>query len=123
MKIIRIIESEEQEGWIAVDLDGTLAEFHKYDPKDHSIGKPVPKMLERVKKWLDEGRDVRLMTARAAADEDRDVHLRLIKEWMLEHLGRTIPITCSKDQHMIELWDDRAVQVVPNTGERADGKE
>ena len=28
-----------------------------------------------------------------------------------------------KDYGMVELWDDRAVQVKPNTGERVDGKE
>jgi hypothetical protein len=30
-------------------------------------------------------------------------------------------VTREKDFAMIELWDDRAVQVVTNTGERADG--
>jgi hypothetical protein len=34
-----------------------------------------------------------------------------------------IPITCCKDRGMIELWDDRAVQVIENTGERVDGKD
>lgn len=26
------------------------------------------------------------------------------------------------DFAMVELWDDRCVQVIPNTGKRADGK-
>jgi len=34
-----------------------------------------------------------------------------------------VEITHAKDHKMIELWDDRVVQVIPNTGERADGKE
>ena len=33
-----------------------------------------------------------------------------------------MPITNKKDHLMKELWDDRAIQVVQNTGERADGK-
>ena len=33
---------------IAVDLDGTLAYYDKFRGKDH-IGKPIPKMIERVK--------------------------------------------------------------------------
>jgi len=29
---------------------------------------------------------------------------------------------CEKDLNMIELWDDRAIQLIKNTGQRADGK-
>jgi len=36
--------------------------------------------------------------------------------WCEKHLGLALPVTCVKDMHMIELWDDRAVQVVTNTG-------
>ena len=50
-------------GWIGVDLDGTLAEYGGWKGPDH-IGPPVPKMLERVKSWIAEGRDVRIFTAR-----------------------------------------------------------
>ena len=39
-------------GWIGVDLDGTLAHYDKWRGVEH-IGKPVPVMLERVKKWLE----------------------------------------------------------------------
>lgn len=39
-------------GWIGVDLDGTLAEYHGWG--NGEIGDPVPAMLERVKKWLAE---------------------------------------------------------------------
>lgn len=50
-------------GWIGVDLDGTLAMYDGFKGPEH-IGDPVPKMLERVKKWLAEGREVRIFTAR-----------------------------------------------------------
>ena len=33
-----------------------------------------------------------------------------------------LEITNVKDFYMIELWDDRVVQVVPNSGQRVDGK-
>ncbi len=49
---------------IAVDLDGTLAHYDEFRGKDH-IGKPIPKMMERVKKWLDEGQKIVIFTARA----------------------------------------------------------
>jgi hypothetical protein len=68
------------ENWIGVDLDGTLAHYDGWDGWN-VIGPPIPLMLERVKLWLDQGKDVRIITA-----------------------------------HMIEQWDDRAVQVVSNTG-------
>lgn len=51
-------------GYIGVDLDGTLAEYHGWG--DDSIGAPVPKMLARVKKWLAEGQEVRIVTARVS---------------------------------------------------------
>ena len=44
----------------------------------------------------------------------------MIDRWCLKHLGEALPITCIKDMRMTELWDDRAIQVVPNTGARAD---
>jgi hypothetical protein len=32
-----------------------------------------------------------------------------------------LPVTNVKTFDIIEIWDDRAVQVIPNTGLRADG--
>lgn len=113
-------------GWIAVDLDGTLAEYHGWvSPTD--IGAPVAAMVERVKRWLAEGRDVRIFTARAypgpyEADHPGEVE-GAIKAWCREHVGRELPVTYEKDYGMVEPWDDRAVQVVPNTGQRVDGRD
>src|SRR5688500_10365465 len=108
-------------GWIGVDLDGTLAHFQRQDVWDGSIGAPVVAMTERVKRWLREGRDVRIVTARVASVDgvtdgprDVDVQRALIADWCLAHLGQVLPITASKDYHMVELWDDRAVQVITN---------
>lgn len=110
-----------QKGWIGVDLDGTLAHYEGWKGVEH-IGAPVPAMLGRVKAWLEEGREVRIFTARVAlpaqADEARD-H---ITAWCAFHIGRELVVTHEKDLAMYELWDDRCVQVVPNTGLRADGQ-
>lgn len=76
------------------------------------VGAPIAVMVARVKTWLAEGKDVRVFTARA---NDTDCHA-LIQAWCLEHLGQTLAITATKDYGMVELWDDRCVQVVPNTG-------
>lgn len=114
-------------GWIGVDLDGTLAEYNGWVGPTH-IGQPILPMVARIQKWLLEGREVRIFTARVFAGGRVDpAELRqvvvAIEQWCKAHIGRVLPVTCTKDYGMIELWDDRAVQVVPNTGQRADGLE
>lgn len=110
-------------GWIGVDLDGTLAHYDKWRGIEH-IGEPIPKMVKRVQQRLMEARDVRIFTARVgSADDGRSPTetIKVIQEWCNKHLGRILPITCTKDFGMVELWDDRCVQVILNTGERVDG--
>jgi hypothetical protein len=108
-----------RKGWIGVDLDGTLA-FYDYWRGSDYIGPPIPAMLKRVKQWLSEGVDVRIFTARVDGDGEAHCNVEVveghIRRWCLEHVGRELPVTCKKDFGMIELWDDRCVQVVPNTG-------
>lgn len=111
-------------GWIGVDLDGTLANYNGWG--DGSIGAPIPLMLARVKAWIADGRDVRIFTARMAAVGIMDIALGRsvreedvvipIRDWCVKHVGCVLPVTNIKDFGMVELWDDRAVQVVPNTG-------
>lgn len=122
-------------GWIGVDLDGTLAVYGGWQGPDH-IGEPVPAMLARVKAWVAAGRDVRIFTARADGGgaallmgdengkffEDRARVIAGIQAWCIKHVGVSLPVTNQKDYGMVELWDDRAVQVIPNTGARADGQ-
>lgn len=103
-------------GWIGVDLDGTLAEYGGWRGADH-IGEPVPAMAFRVRKWLADGRDVRIFTARASVPEQ----VAPVVAWAERHFGVALPVTNVKDFAMVELWDDRAVQVEPNTGRRVDG--
>lgn len=111
-------------GWIGVDLDGTLAYYDQWRGPNH-IGPPVPKMLRRVKAWLRAGQEVRIVTARVAPRPggDHEDSRAAIERWLDEWLGERLRITHCKDLGMIELWDDRAVQVKPNTGERMDGEE
>lgn len=112
-------------GWIGVDLDGTLAEYHGWKGEKH-IGAPIPAMVARVKAWIAEGKEVRIFTARVYADggDARDVAevCGYIERWCGEHVGKVLPVTNVKDYGMAELWDDRAVQVVMNTGQRVDGE-
>jgi hypothetical protein len=106
-------------GWIGVDLDGTLARDDE-GLLDGEIGSPIPAMVKRVRKWHGAGIEVRIVTARAGTMTDREK--RTLQAWLLENIGFIPRITNSKDYQMKELWDDRAVQVIPNTGRRSDGK-
>lgn len=117
-------------GWIGVDLDGTLAEYGGWVNETH-IGEPVPAMAFRVRKWIADGKDVRIFTARVfdgytivgnkARLSAADI-TTVIQDWTEKHFGARLPVTCQKDYGMVELWDDRAVQVEPNTGRRMDGR-
>lgn len=123
-------------GWIGVDLDGTLAHYDGWVSETH-IGEPVPAMAFRVRKWLADGKDVRIFTARVDGGavalsmgdklgekfKNTEAIRSVIDEWCVKHFGRPLPITNKKDYGMVELWDDRAVQVEPNTGRRMDGKD
>lgn len=115
---------------LATELSGACHDWLDWVNETH-IGEPVPAMAFRVRKWLADGKDVRIFTARVfdgytimgnkariSADEIRSN----IQDWTEKHFGVRLPVTCTKDYAMIELWDDRAVQVEANTGRRMDGK-
>lgn len=121
-------------GWIGVDLDGTLARYDGWKGPTH-IGEPVPAMLARVKHWLAQGLEVRIFTARVTGidwpgdrvtGEERkraterygeaQAAKAAIEAWCLQHLGKALTITNVKDYAMLTLYDDRAVQVEQNTG-------
>jgi len=112
-------------GWYGVDFDGTLAHYEGFEGP-LQFGNPIPKMQERVKEWIASGREVKIFTARVSGTKgDRDVEQvrEAISNWCLVHLGKKLEVTNEKDFGLIELWDDRAVGVVKNTGERVGDSE
>jgi hypothetical protein len=109
---------ESDQDFIGVDLDGTLAEYHGWQGINH-IGSPVRPMLNRVITWLSEGKNVKIFTARVSGIDHNEARIS-IAAWCRQHIGRELEITCTKSMNMVEFWDDRAVQVVTNTGIRAD---
>ena len=105
-------------GWIGVDLDGTLAMQAHQTP--YEIGAPVPEMVARVRGWLAHGYNVRILTSRltpsAASPRDVDTVKAAIEGWCLLHLGQAIPVTNIKDHVLLAILDDRAVHVTRDTG-------
>ena len=106
---------KQNDPWIGVDLDGTLAEYNDWIGPEH-IGPPVPLMADRVRAWLQDGKRVKIMTARISQPSQRAMAYCAIMEWCFEHFGEALEVTQCKDYAMVELWDDRAVAVEKNTG-------
>lgn len=100
-------------GWIGVDLDGTLARWDGWISPDY-IGPPIPKMMSRVEKWISEGKTVKIFTARACVPDQ----IPIVKAWLSKHGIGHLEVTNVKDFGMLEFWDDRAIRVIENTGDR-----
>lgn len=108
---------QNEKPWVGVDLDGTLA-FHdseNWDPM--KVGQPIPNMMAQVKRLIAKGIRVKIFTARAAHPE----LIPPIQEWLEKNGLGKLEVTNVKDFKMIQLYDDRAVQIIENTGLRADG--
>lgn len=101
-------------GWFGFDIDGTLA---KYDfgkqGQPQPIGEPVPAMASRLRKAVASGRICKYFTARAETPEG----MQAVRDWAVKYGLPNLDVTNVKDHHMILCYDDRARQVVPNTGE------
>lgn len=111
------LKNKYKNGWIGVDFDGVLVEYNGWN--NGKIGKPIPRMVERVNDWLEKGFEVRIFTSRCGKmypDQIED-NCQQIRKFCYEHFRRILDITNEKDQDMIELWDDRAIQVIKNTGQ------
>ncbi len=101
------------EFWIGVDLDGTLAEYHGWIGIHH-IGKPITPMVERVERWIDEGKKVKIFTARAS---EGPAAIEFIHDWLDKQGLPKLEVTNVKDYGMTELWDDRCISIKTNTGQ------
>lgn len=98
--------------WIGVDFDGTLAHYHP-EHGIYPLGKPVAAMVLRVQEWLQAGVEVRIFTARAS-----EVELVFpVKNWLKQAGLPELAITHQKDYGLLQLWDDRAIQLETNTAE------
>ena len=101
-----------RKGWIGIDLDGTLARADSLSGTS-KIGAPIPEMVSLAAGYARKGVTVKIFTARASDSTQVD----MIQRWLRENGLPEFEVTNVKDFEMIRLYDDRAVQVITNTGE------
>jgi hypothetical protein len=106
--------------WWGFDIDKT-AFVDEGGTRGGVIGAPIKSMIRRIKYFLRTGRKVCIVTARVHWSEpDKDLQMTTIRQALNDVLGQDlanqITIRSDKDRHMIDLYDDRAKQVIPNKG-------
>lgn len=106
----------------AVDFDKTLAEFNlngaEYVPG--KTGNPIPKMVNRVRRWLEEGDEIIILTARMWSGKSADIlalEKRGIEKFCIDNFGQIFEVTSEKSPHIDFIYDDKAIRVEENTGE------
>lgn len=102
--------------WYGVDFDGTLVTSPIPPFAPDNIGEPIWPMIDRVKNWLAEGHEVRIFTARASPSDLTAENIAEVEKWCEKYIGQKLIVTCMKTRKLIEIWDDRVVQVVENEG-------
>lgn len=113
---------KQEQRCIAVDFDKTLATYDKWEGPE-KVGDPIPEMVRKVKAELAQGVPVVIFSARvnpSDANPDDAMSATLsylaISAWCKKVFGQVLPITHEKSRHFTEIWDDRAKQVIPETG-------
>jgi hypothetical protein len=100
---------------IGVDFDGTLA-YHVPGTGHYGrLGHPIPQMVAKVRRALNQGNKVIVFTARPVEDHPR------LAAWTKQHIGQELEVTNVKQPHIQEYWDDRARAIKRNKGVFADG--
>lgn len=101
--------------WVGFDLDGTLSDDtdRKKRINKSEIGPPVQNIIDLAKALIENGIEVRCLTARANTPE----MVPYVRKWLDEQGLFSMSITGMKDLNMALLLDDKARQVVRSTGE------
>ena len=100
---------------IAVDLDGTLAHYDSWKGIDH-IGPVVPEVANAMELAQREGADIWIFTSRVSDPADAEQAGKVVHNWLVKNNFQFEGITAVKHKFFTEFWDDRAVQVIRNSG-------
>lgn len=99
-----------------VNLDGTLA-YYNVHGNINDIGDPIPNIKEKVLQWIKEGVIIKIFTARAYCEKNKS----FVRKWlMLNGFPPTIEITNIKGIDCDLIFDDKAREVIMNTGDIID---
>lgn len=105
--VIACLLAEDDEGVIAVDFDGTLADDSGGWQGIEHTGQPITGMVNAVKRWIEDGRKVVVFTARA----QDPMAIPYVEDWCEKHLGKRLPVTCQKSPSMTHFIDDKNVDL------------
>lgn len=104
--------------WIGVDFDGTLAKYETWEPgKGMQGGEPIPKIFQLVKGLIDNGKTVKIFTARVSFPGESAEQTRVVHAWLEKWGLPKLEVTCVKDFMCMYMIDDRAIACEKNTGE------
>lgn len=107
-------DERDTKAWVGVGLDGVLAKRSEAGIAGE-IGPPIPDMVARVRDWVKyKGIKVRVLTPRAYTEEGAAE----VDAWLHANRLGYLECTSQKDLHMVEFWDDHAVQIISNLGVR-----
>lgn len=117
---------ESKQRIIGCDFDKTMAHYEDGDidklGPEH-VGEPIPEMVEKIKQALADGAEVYVFTARVNPGDgtfkkalNATKSYVVISEWCQRNIGTVLPITHEKSWRWSEIWDDKAKEVLPNTG-------
>lgn len=119
MRFVVLEKAKQGPPWIGVDFDGTLAEHPKGEFKKKDL-KPIAPMVSRVKRWMKDGKDVHILTARVSPESFSKKKVKkqrkVIRKWCKKHLGRKLPVTSEKNQALSAIYDNIAYHVVKDKG-------
>jgi hydroxymethylpyrimidine pyrophosphatase-like HAD family hydrolase len=102
---------------IALDFDGTIAEYESWEKQGHKVGKPIKPMVDNVKRWLKKGYKVSIFTARLSHSRvESEQAIRLIEQFLEENGLPILQITCMKMYYFTHFIDDKAYHAELNQG-------
>lgn len=102
---------------IALDFDGTLAYYDKWEGQANKVGPAIPRMVQNVKNWLAKGYKVTIFTARLShSHEEAESSIKAIKQFLQQNNLPELDITAVKMHYFTHFVDDKAYHVPKNSG-------
>jgi hypothetical protein len=102
---------------VAIDLDGTLAEYNTWEGVYH-IGPPVEKMVDIILKHISDGDTCIIFTSRLSDEVEAPTVRHVIRAWLKQWNLPYMESTAIKRKEFKIFYDDRARRIAQNQGVR-----